>query len=68
VGTLSLIFGLALIGIGLFFAFGGLMSFGETDKGFVDFPLGMGTGIILLAIGSVLIIKYDSDKKKEKNS
>jgi len=67
VGTLSLIFGIIVIGVGLYHAYDAIvvMKYDVTDPAFI---FAIGIAVIALAIGSALIIKYDSDKKKEKNS
>ena len=72
-GTLSLIFGLLIILVGLGFL--GMAVFLYWSDNFVgqehNIPLlafTFGIAIIILAGGSALIIKYDNDKKKEKNS
>ena len=64
-GTLSLIFGIIVIGVGLYHAYDAFVSYEITDPAFI---FSIGIAVIALAIGSALIIKYDSDRKKEKNS
>jgi len=65
VGTYSLIFGVIVIGVGLYQAYQAIMEYDNPDP---EFIFAIGIAVIALAIGSVLIIKYDIDKKKEKNS
>jgi len=67
VGTLSLIFGIIVIGVGLYHAYDAIaiMKYDVSDPVFI---FAMGIAVIAVAVGSGLIIKYDSDKKKEKNS
>ena len=64
-GTLSLIFGIILIFIGLAF---GITTISYYDFLEPEFLFGSGITVIVTAVGAGLIIKYDNDKKKEKNS
>lgn len=64
-GTASLVFGLILIGSGVFFSFAvlELIAFDEFEDwvypvAFLMFPLPM------LVVGGLLLRKYDKDKKK----
>ena len=72
-GTLSLVFGIIVILIGMAFLAGAVFDY--SVKGFLEEDYNemrpvftFGIAIIILAGGSALIIKYDNDKKKEKNS
>jgi len=66
-GTASLVFGMILIGFGIFF---GLLMFVEMIQG--DNPEEVGGPLIivvaLFAVGGLLIRSFDKDRKKEKNS
>jgi len=70
-GTASLIFGLILIGFGIFF---GLLMFVEMIQG--GNPEDVGTYefgpliivVALFAVGGLLIRSFDKDRKKEKKS
>jgi len=59
-GTLSLIWGIILIVGGFVGSIPFMMVF--------PFPYGWIPSIVLIMIGSLLIKKYDKDRKKEKNS
>jgi len=63
-GTLSLIFGIIGIGLGSALLVITLVLDVYTIS---DLLINVGAGIIITAIGSGLIIKYDKDKKKSKN-
>ena len=64
-GTLSLIFGIIGIAVGL--SIGGYALIGTVFSTSFFLIFG-GIAVISIVIGSGLIIKYDNDKKKEKNS
>ncbi len=66
-GTLRLVIGILIlvIGIGLLFWVFVFTTFTEYPSVLVST---LGLGIIMLAIGAVLIKKYDRDKEKSKNS
>jgi len=68
-GTASLVFGLMIIGAGIYVA-NGLWGFqqNEVDQ-FVFFLFGFAiVPVPLFVIGGLLLRKYDRDRKKEKNS
>jgi len=70
-GTASLVFGLILIGFGLFF---GLLKFVEMIQGANQLTEDVGTFefgsliivVGLFAVGGLLIRSFDKDRKKEK--
>ena len=72
-GTASLIFGMILIGFGIFF---GLLMFVEMIQGVNQLTEDVGTNefgpliivVALFAVGGLLIRSFDKDRKKEKNS
>jgi len=64
VGTASLIFGLILIGMGIFV----FIRPGETEFPWIFLMGKLIVGIPLFAIGGLFLWKYDRDRKKEKNS
>ena len=66
-GTLRLVIGILIlvIGIGLLFWVFVFTTFTEYPSVLVST---LGLGIIMLAIGAVLIKKYDRDKEKSENS
>jgi len=65
-GTLSLVGGIILILIGIFTLFSSLIgiSYGETISEYLPHALIIEAAFII--VGSLLIRKYDADKKKEK--
>ena len=65
-GTLSLVFGIILILIGIYFVYDTLRVFVESEV-MSDMIFLLLFGGILIAGGSYLISKYDDDKKKEKS-
>jgi len=71
-GTASLVFGLILIGVGLFLIYSGFavafQTTGDSDFVVGYFAFSMVLSISAFAIGGLLLRKYDRDKKKEKNS
>jgi len=66
-GTASLVFGMILIGFGIFF---GLLMFVEMIQGSNPEEVGGPLIIVvaLFAVGGLLIRSFDKDRKKEKNS
>ena len=66
-GTLRLVIGILILVIGIGFLFWGFVF-----TAFTEYPSELvstlGLGIIMLAVGAVLIKKYDRDKEKSKNS
>ncbi len=72
-GTASLVFGLILIGFGIFF---GLLMFVEMIQGANQLTEDVGTFefgpliivVGLFAVGGLLIRSFDKDRKKEKKS
>ena len=69
-GTLSLIFGIIIIGFGLYFLFNSLIGLAVSVTTYENYIsiIAIGVGIIIIVIGSALIRKFDKDRKKEKNS
>jgi len=66
VGTASLIFGLIAIGFGVFIAFDMLSKPDGSESPGLNFLIGLSLTAILLAIGGLLLRKFDRDRKKEK--
>ncbi len=66
-GTASLVFGMILIGAGLYFIFVVTTSVTEEDAIF-DLFARLIVGIPMMVIGGLLLRKYDRDRKKEKIS
>jgi len=72
-GTASLVFGLILIGVGLFF---GLLMFVEMIQAANQLTEDVGTFefgpliivVAMFAVGGLLIRSFDKDRKKEKKS
>jgi len=66
VGKFSLIFGIIVIGVGLYHAYDAIaiMKYDVSDPVFI---FAMAIAVIAVAVGSGLIKKYDSDNKKEKS-
>ncbi len=65
-GTLSLVFGLILIFVGIIYLYQGL--FTGAFFGMFVFLLALlisAPGIVMIVVGAKLIQKYDRDKKKE---
>ncbi len=69
-GTLSLIFGVIVIGFGLYWLYNSLIGLAVSVTTYENYIsiIAIGVGIIIIAIGSALIRKFDKDRKKEKNS
>ena len=69
-GTASLVFGLALIIIGFGFIINEIIDVEPTveEWGSEVLVVILVLGIPLIVVGSLLLRKYDRDKKKEKNS
>ena len=65
-GTLSLVFGIISIVVGLI-AFG-IEFLGIVENLFYLTIVGIGSGIGLFIVGGLLLQKYNNDRKKEKNS
>ena len=65
-GIASLVFGIISIVVGLI-AFG-IQFLGIVENLFYLTIVGMGSGIGLFIVGGLLLQKYNSDRKKEKNS
>jgi len=67
-GTASLVFGLVLIGVGIYLAFS-LMGAVNVDDDEDLMALGLGYLILvtpMIVIGGLLLRKFDRDRKKEK--
>ena len=59
-----------MIGFGLYFLYNSLIGFANSVTTYENYIsiAAIGVGIIIIAIGSSLIRKFDKDRKKEKNS
>jgi len=67
VGTASLVLGIVLIGMGIYFLFTQGTNTPAEDA-IYDLAARLILGIPSIVIGGLLLRKYDRDKKKEKNS
>jgi len=67
-GTASLVFGLILIGVGIYIAFSLLGAINPDDEEDLQ-ALGLGYLILvtpMIVVGGLLLRKFDRDRKKEK--
>ena len=68
-GTASLVFGIIVIGVGLYFLFIPIPSETGSDEELVDTLIAKLILVVpAFVIGGLLLRKFDKDRKKEKNS